>query len=225
MRTIALLIAMLVAFPLRAGTPEETIRRFEAAVEAGDGATAANLLTSSFEMIHGTGVVESRDSYLAKVRGGNLSMQRMGVTRYDVEVLTEGDAAIQRSRSRMVNAATRTELWLRSVVLLVNQKDGWKIASIQSTLLYQGAVTDPAPFRPRAGTYAVDGRGVMTLSAGDDGVIVHWPNGATQQAFPSSPTELALGRGQTLAFENGEAVYTRDGKIAWRAKKSEPSSP
>jgi len=136
-----LLSALLLALPLAAAHHEGGIVKAEkewaAAVAAHDYATLEKVLDPELIYAHSTGVIETKEEYLAKLRKG--TQRYDGIEHEKTTVREHGDAAVAHSIVRM-HGATKGEPFDNRLMMIHTwiKKDGvWRLAAHQTTRLTQ----------------------------------------------------------------------------------------
>ena len=116
---------------------EQTLRELErarfAAVVDGDWDTFAQLCDSNLRYIHSSGVVDTRDSYIEKLRGGFYDYHRIKIA--TDAVLVTSELAIVRGRMTAEVRAGDKELSLDNVVVSawIQRGASWQLINHQST--------------------------------------------------------------------------------------------
>lgn len=127
------------------------------------------------------------------VAGTALARQRTNDwAEFDVNLSNfEGHTTIRRSRIRFRFAEEKRETWLLKLRVFVKQRNNWRLASWNGTMLHEGPVVDATTYQKLAGEYLSDFGPQLVLSWHGGGILVRWPgNGVVTQIFPISEAEF-----------------------------------
>ena len=136
------LCAVLSLFLVAPQQPAETelrgvIRQIDAALASHDRAALERLIGAGFAMLHSTGTLEPRQSFIDRAAAGSLLSQRVPSELVDDEIRLYGDAtAIRTTRARAhipVPGGPAAEMELRSIDVYARVGGRWTWVSEQST--------------------------------------------------------------------------------------------
>jgi ketosteroid isomerase-like protein len=135
MRTlITLLLLMAPAF-----AQDDAIRAVEqkwaAAIKAKDGAALEKLLGDQLIYAHSTGIIDTKQQYIAKVTSGKQRYE--GVDHKDMTIRLYGDTAIMHAHMHMwgVNQAGKFDDHLMTLHTWVKRNGAWQLVAHQTTKL------------------------------------------------------------------------------------------
>jgi len=122
----------------RAAAPDADLRKAEdawaAAVKRSDAAAVSSMLSDDLVYTHSTGNVDSKSSYLEKMKAGTQKYTDLQYSNLNVRTWN-GDTGVITSQLRMIGATNGTPF--DNVVYIthvwVKQGNGWKLVAHQST--------------------------------------------------------------------------------------------
>ena len=129
----AVSVAALSAQSAAAADARKAIDAFIAAVRKNDIATVSSFLADDLVYTHSTGIVESKQEYLAKLKSGD--QKYAGIELINPKIRTYGDAAVLNTQTRMTGA-TKGVPFDNTLFLMqvwVKQGGSWKLAAHQTT--------------------------------------------------------------------------------------------
>ena len=128
------MIAALVFAALTSNVLDFEAARFQA-MTSNDVARLAPMLSDNLVYVHTSGTVDSKSSFLQKLRTGALRYH--AIQRRDVSVRTYDDAAIVTGAATVEVTASSSDrhLEIRYTSVYVRRDDGWQLVSWQSTLI------------------------------------------------------------------------------------------
>jgi ketosteroid isomerase-like protein len=201
--------------------------RFEDALDKRDVAALEAVLADGFIWVHSLdGRVDSRATFIAQTaRGMGLSRQREEATTFDHTLAVFPATAIRTTRVRIRFKDGSRETWARQTRVFVLDGGRWKLASGQSTRMYDGPVTTARLYEPYAGAYVIDAKRTLRLEWDGDSLMGTYPNGARTQVFLKSPTDEAAFGPDRLRFELNAAgrpvavQLLRGDEVVWRGDR------
>lgn len=205
------------------------------ALRKGDRDALERMIGDGFVFIHSTGPLETREEYIKRSSGGNLTLQHTEFENFDETWRVYENTVIHYARSVLLNKAANTENRLRNISVYVKTASrGWQWVSGQSTKL---------PVRPKAatidakitdeyiGVYQINNERTFTVTK-ENGALYGLITGRMKfELIPSSNTSFVFFNENNdpgfmeVAFAadaNGkatEAVLRLNGQEVWRAKK------
>lgn len=206
--------------------------RIDSALASRDQAALGRLVADSFTWIHGAdGRVDSRETWLRQAAVGMaLTRQSRERSAFDTTLVVHGGhTAVRTSRLRLRSRDGARESWLRQRLVFVRRPHGWRLASGQGTLLYDGPPTDTALYSRYAGRYVIAPGRVLLMEWDGDALMATLPSGARAPIFLASPTEEAArsasaGRLRFTLGPDGRpvtAALVRDTMVLWRAERAD----
>lgn len=216
------------AAPDEAAAIEATVAAIQRAVEARDVATLERLVHPAFEMLHGFGQIERRDTWLALIRSGRLPRQTSAISEYGVRTHIVGQVAVRGSIVRFRDPNAKRDTWLRGTGTFVRQGDQWVQLRQQSTLLSDYASADAGPFADYLGEYSIPGRDGFAIVEEDGLLALRWKTGAVVPLLPQGTDRFGSGAISWVSFgrSNGRvATMTRFGSEGawWTATRTAPA--
>jgi len=135
-RFAILMMAVITARPVLAGVEEEireAEKKWAAAVVARDAATLEKVLTPSLIYAHSTGVIETKQQYLDRLKSG--AQRYEGVDHEKIQVVPYGDSAVAHCIMRMRGTSDRRPFndHIMMMHLWVKQGGAWRLAAHQTT--------------------------------------------------------------------------------------------
>ena len=202
----AMAAAICVAAPAAAASDEaqaiETlVQTIQRAVETRDVATLERLTHPQFEMLHGFGQIERRDTWLALVRGGKLPRQTANIREYGVKTRVIGPVALRSAIVRFRDAKLKRDTWHRSTGTFLRYGDHWVQLRQQSGLLSDAPSADAGPLGDYLGDYAIPGRDGFTLIEQDGLLTLRWTTGAELPLLPQGSDRFGAGAISYVSFK------------------------
>jgi ketosteroid isomerase-like protein len=203
---LTLLLMAALALPAAADPAvEAAFQQVQRAIRDRDGAALERLVHPEFEMLHGGGQVERRDAWLRIVQAGTLSRQRDEPTEFEVTIRTLGPVAYRSSLVRFRNPGANGEQWVRGTAMFLREAGGWRQFRHQSSMLYDGPITEAKNLEDYVGIYDVPGREPFRVSAHGAYLTLHLPSGASVPLIPAGPDRFASGISSVVTFTRGPA--------------------
>ena len=119
-----------------AATPAEIEaldKSWSAAIVKADAATLEKLLADDLIYAHSTGIVDTKASYIAKIKGGKQVYKSFEIRNFNIKV--HGDSAVSQCWGRSIgtnqNGAFDDKLML--IHFWVKQNNSWRLAAHQTT--------------------------------------------------------------------------------------------
>ncbi|MDT8758806.1 DUF4440 domain-containing protein [Sphingomonas psychrotolerans] len=206
---------------------EALVQTIQRAVEARDAATLERLTHPQFEMLHGFGQIDRRDTWLALVRGGKLPRQTADIREYGVKTRVIGPVALRSAIVRFRDVKLRRDTWHRSTGTFLRDGGHWVQLRQQSSLLSDASSADAGPLADYLGEYAIPGRDGFALVEQDGLLTLRWTTGAEIPLLPQGPDRFGSGAISYVSFarSGGRVVsMTRfGGEGAWWTATRAPS--